>query len=77
MEDPLEQQETSIVLEVPRDAAKFKYGLTFRGPGSVWVNSLDIEVLEEGELDINRSDKFSEAPLDEALDTPVLSVFKF
>lgn len=77
MEDPLEQQETSIVLEVPRDAAKFKYGLTFRGPGSVWVNSLDIEVLEEGELDINRSDKFSEAPLGEALDTPVISVFKF
>jgi len=72
MEGSTEQRESSIVLEVPRDAAKFKYGLTFRGSGSVWVNSLEIEILEENAQTADRVER-----LDEAMDTTVLSVLKF
>lgn len=71
MEGLSERQETSIVLEVPRDAAKFKYGLTFRGSGSVWVNSLEIDILEE------KATTAEENPLVEAMDTGVISVIKF
>lgn len=71
MEGSSDRQETSIVLEVPRNAAKFKYGLTFRGSGSVWVNSLEIDILEE------KAPIADASPLVEAMDTEVLGVLKF
>lgn len=71
MEGAMDQQESSIVIEVPKDAAKFKYGITFRGSGSVWVNSLEIDILEEKAKPAGRE------PLGGAMDTTVLSVRKF
>lgn len=41
------QKESSVTVYVPQKAAKFKYGLTYRGKGAAWVNSLQIEIVNE------------------------------
>ncbi len=45
MEGP-DTGKASITVTVPENAAKFKYGLTYRGSGFGWAESLEIEVLD-------------------------------
>jgi len=77
MKGRMGDQETSVVVEVPKDAAKFKYGLTLMGTGSVWVSSLEIDVLDEN-LPTNESPRSAPKDLlEEAMDGAVLNVLKF
>ena len=37
----------SLLIEIPKKAAKLRYGLSFRGAGMVWVDQFDLEIVDD------------------------------
>ncbi len=42
-----------VVLEVPKDATKIAFGILLSGPGSVWLNSPKLEIVDVDETSTN------------------------
>ena len=46
------ERDFSIEFEVPKNAAKLRYGLSFRGIGTAWVEELEFELVDESDTTV-------------------------